>query len=216
MNIRIAIVLLIFFYKTSYSQVEEWNTYDFDSIVAIDMPFEVYEIDSIIDNRRNYQIYSENDSSKFIAQKLYLGKVYSNVESVPLPYDNNSLEKYYSDIIWMFTEGFKYDLNHTKPINKFNLKGYKLTFNDSNGLPVHETSFFIANKNFYSFSYINTNGLNEIERKKFFDSIIFDSEIELKQYYEKTSFINKKTMLILLSVLLLSFLLRVKSKTKSN
>ncbi|MFY0604821.1 MAG: hypothetical protein JXQ93_12855 [Flavobacteriaceae bacterium] len=205
---------LILFYKISFSQTKKWDTYDLDSIVSIDLPFTVYEIDTINDNRKIYQIYSGNDSLEFIAQKLYLGKVYSNVEIPPLPHDHNSLEKYYSNITWLFTESSKYDLAHTKQMNKFNLKGYKLTFNNKNDIAVNEVCFFIINKNFYSFSYTNTNGLNEFERENFFDSIIFNSESELIQYHEKPFSIGKKALIFLLLFLLLSFLLRLKSKKK--
>lgn len=215
MNNRIVIIFLIFFYQTSYSQIEEWNTYDFDSIVAIDMPHEVYEIDSIIDNRRNYQIYSETDSTEYKVLKLYLGKVYSNVESAPLPYNEMSLDKYYSDIIWVFTEGIDYNLSSRKKITKLDLKGYKLTFKDQNNILVLEMHFFIVNKNFYGFSYTNINGLNESERTLFFDSIVFNKKYELRQFPKKSSF-YKKIALGLFLLLLLSFIIRFKSKRKSN
>ncbi len=216
MNIKVAIVLIIFFCKTSFSQTKEWSTYDFDSIVTIDMPFEVYEIDTIQDNQKIYQIYSNSDSLEFRVQKLYLGKVYSNVETIALPHNENSLEKLYSEMIWVASEITQYDLHYSKPINKFNLRGHKLVFNNSKGLPVHEMNTFVVNKNIYSFSYINTNGLNEIEKNLFFDSIIFDSKSELKQYYSQPYFISKKALLIIFLFLLVSFFLRFKAKKKKS
>lgn len=222
MNNRIVIALFIFFCKTSYSQNIEWNTYDFDSIVSVEMPFEVYELDTIEDNQKMYQIYSGNESSNFIAQKVYLGKVYSNVEAVTLPYNDASLEKCYSKIINVFIEGFqylddfKYNFESSKRIKKSDLKGQKIVFTNKKGLPVLEMDIFIVNKNIYSFTYRDTDGLREIERKKFLDSITFNNQIELKQYYEKPSLFNKKIILILLSLLLVSFLIRFKSKRKSN
>ena len=39
---------LIFSLNTTFSQTEEWLFYDFDSIVSIEMPGEVYEWDTIM------------------------------------------------------------------------------------------------------------------------------------------------------------------------
>ena len=216
MKFKIAIALLISFYKVSFSQNIEWNYYDFDSVVSVEMPFEVYEIDTIQDNKKMYQIYSNSNSIEFRVQKLYLGKLYSNVEAIKLPHDEDSLEKYYAEMIWVITEMIQSELGLSKRIEKFNLKGHKLVFNNDKGLPVHEIDLFNVNKNIYSFYYSDTNGLKESERKRFFDSVTFNNKISLKQYNEKPSLFNKKIIAILLSLLLVSFILRVRSKRKRN
>ncbi|MFY0629445.1 MAG: hypothetical protein JXR05_03630 [Flavobacteriaceae bacterium] len=216
MNSRVVIALFIFFCKTSYSQNIEWNTYDFDSIVSVEMPFTVYELDTIQDNRKMYQIFSNNESIEFRVQKLYLGKLYSNVETITLPHDDDSLEKLYSEMIWAITKVSQYNLKYSKSINESNLKGYKLVFNDSEGSPIHELNLFVVNKSLYTFSYLNTNDFNEIERNLFFDSIAFNDEKELRQYPKKPFLTGKKIILALFLFLLLSFLMRFKSKRKSN
>lgn len=211
-NIKIAIIIIITFCFQSFSQTKEWATYDFDSIVSVDMPFDVYETDTIQNNRKLLQIFSSNDTISFIAQKLYLGKLYANVETEPLPHDDKSLEKRYNDIISFFIEGYPFDLKSTKEIKYQNLKGYKLLFNNKKEIPVQEMNLIIVNKNLYNFSYQNINGLNKSDKKKFFDSITFNNEKELYQF-AKTSYSYFKIFLIaLLVIFFLSFFLGFKKK----
>lgn len=216
MKIKIAIVLFFSFWEISFSQTEEWGTYDFDSIVAIDMPFEVYETDTIIDNQKIYEIYSSSDSSQFLVKKVFLGRLYSNVETIKSPHNENSLDKMYSDLIWFLTEPIESVFNSSKAFTKNNLKGYKLLFNNDKGIPVHEIGLFIVNKNFYSFSYLNINGINEVEKNMFFDSIVFNDKYELKQYHKEPYYLNRKIVLILAFFLILSFFLRFKSKKRKQ
>jgi hypothetical protein len=216
-NLKVTLILLFaLVYKISFSQTEEWNTYDFDSIVSIDMPFDVYETDTIQDNRKLLQMFSSNDTVSFVAQKLYLGKLYSNIETEPLPHDNKSLEKRYNDIISVFIEGFPYELENTKAIKYYNLKGYKLLFKNKKGLPIQEINLIIVNKYLYNFSYTNINGLKEIDKKYFFESITFNKEKELSQFIKSPYSNYKIFILTLFIILLLSFFLRLKPKNKKQ
>lgn len=213
-NIRFVFVILLCFYKTTFSQKKVWETYDLDSIVSIDMPFDVYELDTIQNNQKLLQIFSSNDTLEFIAQKLYLGKLYSNVETQPLPYNNKTLEESYSNIISVFAEVFPYDLENTQAIEYNNLKGYKLLFKNKKGLPVQEMSLIIVNKNLYNFSYQNFNGLNKTDKKLFFESITFNKEKELNQFIKHQSYYYRMFFLGLIIILLLSFILRLKPRKK--
>ena len=211
-NTKIAIIIIFTFYFESFSQTREWATYDFDSIVSVDMPFDVYETDTIQVNRKLLQMFSSNDTISFTTQKLYLGKLYANVETEPLPHDDKSLEKRYNDIISVFIEGYPFELKNIEEIKYHNLKGYKLLFKNKKELPVQEINLIIVNKNLYNFSYQNINGLNESDKKNFFDSITFNNEKELSQF-TKTSYSYFKIFLIaLLVILFLSFFLGFKKK----
>ncbi|MFD2565803.1 hypothetical protein [Pseudotenacibaculum haliotis] len=205
MKIKIAVLFIITFCQYSFSQDIEWSTYDFDSIVYLDMPNEVYEMDTIINNQKLYQIFSKNDSVEFVAQKILLGKMSSNGEVIRPPDDIKSLNKLYSDLIWVFTEPYEQYFGSSKEIIKNDLKGFKLTFKNDNEKIVIEVDLFIVNKSFYTFSYSNLNGLNEADRDLFFNSINFDSKQELKQYHKSPSVFNKYTALTLVTLLLLSF-----------
>jgi len=218
MKIKIAFIFFLSFCQLSFSQIEEWNIYDFDSIVSIEMPYDVYETDTIIKYKKIYEIYSENDSIEFSVRKVYLGKLYSNIEVTPLPKDNKSLEKYYLNLIEVLAElveAYDYKVDSYQPIFKFGLKGYKLIFRDDDQILIQELELFLVNKNFYSFSYTNVNGLNIDDKRQFFNSIIFDKQQELKQIYG--SKIPYKTFVfVLLFILFLSFFIKSKPRRRRD
>lgn len=115
---KITIIIILFFILKSYTQTKKWSIYDLDSVVSLEMPFTVYEIDTLIKYNKMYQIYSENDSSKFVAQKLYFGKLYANIESPILPKNEKELKKYYLNTITILTKMNQNDLNYEEPIKK--------------------------------------------------------------------------------------------------
>lgn len=214
MKIKIALLFIIVFCKVSFSQNKEWATYDVDSIVAVDMPFEVFEMDTITGNHKIYEMYSGNDSLEFIVRKMQLDWVQPTIETIQLPHNKENLDKFYSDFIWLVTEPFEVNFNSSKAVFKNNLKGFTLRFNDDEGTPVTEAAVFLVGKSFYVFSYKNIYGIREDERNLFFNSIIFNEEIELKQYHKKPSLLNNKVIIGLLLFLILSFLFRFRSKRK--
>ncbi len=213
-NIRFVIVFVLCFSKVIFSQTKAWETYDLDSIVSIDMPFDVYELDTIQNNQKLLQIFSGNDTLEFVAQKFYLGKLYSNIEIEPLPYNNRTLDEKYSNIISILAEMLPYELEHTQAIEYNNLKGYKLLFKNKKGLPVQEMSLILVNKNLYNFSYQNYNGLDKTDQKLFFESITFNKEKELNQFIKHQSYYYKMFFLVIFIILLLSFFLRLKPRKK--
>lgn len=214
MKIKIILFIVLFLSQKSFNQSKDWQTYDLDSIVFLDMPFNVYELDTIIELKKYYKIYSNKDSSEFVAQKIYVGKSYSNIETHPLPKDFESLKKYYLDFIWAFEEITEYKMQDYKLIQKNNLKGYEILFVNNEDILVQQIVLFLVNKNLYLFSYINENGLNEFDKKTFFNNINFDDSVDLSQYPNKLFFSNKNLLLILLILLFTSFIFRFKSKSK--
>ena len=206
MKIKIILFIVLFLSQKSFNQSKDWQTYDLDSIVFLDMPFNVYELDTIIELKKYYKIYSNKDSSEFVAQKIYVGKSYSNIETHPLPKDFESLKKYYLDFIWAFEEITEYKMQDYKLIQKNNLKGYEILFVNNEDILVQQIVLFLVNKNLYLFSYINENGLNEFDKKTFFNNINFDDSVDLSQYPNKLFFSNKNLLLILLILLFTSFI----------
>lgn len=214
MKIKIISILILFSYQIIFSQNKVWGTYDLDSIVYLEMPFTVYEFDTIIDNNRVYEIYSEDKSSKFIAQKLFFSEHYINSSKSVLPTNAKSLKTFYLDVIDVLNEINTYKLDYGGSIQKNNLEGYRFLHKNNDGKSLHETNMFYINKNLYSFSYFNENGLNEIERKKFFNSIVFNDEYKPIQYPIKRMSYRNKIILGLLGLLLFSYILRSKYKRK--
>ncbi|MFQ3296920.1 MAG: hypothetical protein ACI9JT_000686 [Polaribacter sp.] len=211
-KIKIAIILILFLIKNSYTQSEKWSIYDLDSIVSLKMPFAVYEIDTIIKYNKLYQIYSENNSSKFVAQKLSFGQLYANIEVPPLPKSAKELKKMYLNAVAILNEMIQHNLNYEEPIKKNNLDGYKVIYNDTLGNKVQQTHLFFVNKNLYSFSSFNENGINGVDNSVYFNSITFNNDFELAQYPKIMMSFQKKTFLILVIVLFLSFIFRYLSK----
>jgi hypothetical protein len=109
MKLKIILILVLFLSNYFFSQVKDWFAYDLDSIVSLEMPFTVYELDTIIEYNKFYQIYSDDNTSKFIVQKAYMGKLYSNIETPILPNNAKSLKKYYLEIIAILNEMIEYD-----------------------------------------------------------------------------------------------------------
>jgi hypothetical protein len=216
MKLKLLFIIILFCVKESYSQNKEWFLYDLDSIVSIEMPFIVYEIDTIIDYNKFHQMYSENETSQFSAQKLYFGKLYSNIDTPTLPNNKRGLNKYYADIIEIFDQMISYNLEYKKAIKLSNLDGYKLSFNNSKDVNVQETYLYFVNKNLYYFSYINKKGIDKTDKDIFFNSIVFSTKKKLLQYPAKTISFKKKVIFTLLFILFLSFILRFKNLRKKQ
>lgn len=214
MKFKIILILFLFLYQETISQDTIWNTYDLDSIVSLEMPFTVYEYDTISENTKIYEMYSENESSKFSVRKVYLGNQSSKTKMSILPMDAKSLKNFYLDIIDVLNEINEFDLEYGGSIQKNNLHGYSHIQKDDNGKSLYETCMFYVNENLYSFSYYNINGLNAVDRNFFFDSIDFNKDDELHQYPIKKMSAIKKIALGLVTILIISFILRVNSKRK--
>ncbi len=216
MKIKIFIIQIFFFCFYSFAQETEWETYDFDNIVSVKMPYTVYEIDTIINNNKLLYLYSENDKSSFKVSKMFIGKIYSNIETLKLPTDEKSLNSFYKNsmnvIDEMIENQFKFDTR--KKIKKGDLIGYQLNYKNEKGLQAFIISLFYVNKEFYAFTYQNKDGINKKDKDIFFKSIYFDEEKELIQY-ERLS--TQKIIFISLIVLfILSYILRYKKNKNRN
>ena len=117
-KIKITIILILFLIKNSYKQSEKWSIYDLDSIVCLEMPFAVYEIDTIIEYNKLYQIYSENNPSKFVVQKLSFGQLCANTEVSPLPKSAKELKKMYLNAAAILNEMIQNNLSYEEPIKE--------------------------------------------------------------------------------------------------
>lgn len=93
----ILLFILALLTNISYSQNQEWLTYDLDSIISIEMPNEVFELDTIAQGMRMYQIFSHTENSSFIAQKALFEKENINEALSKLPYDLKSLKEQYNN-----------------------------------------------------------------------------------------------------------------------
>ena len=209
MKLKLLLFLSFCFISKLNSQTKEWYNYKLDSIISLDMPYDVYEVDTIIDYNKIYQIYSEEKSARFIAQKMYVGKQYSNIESLKLPINKKSLDLFYNEIINTLEVMIDGNFDYKKRIENYSIKGYEIGFSDNQGLNIHQIRLYYLNKYVYSFSYVDEKGIDKKDKDIFFDSISFNKELELLQYPKKS--LSKKLLIGLLILLFISFAYRYKS-----
>ena len=207
---------MVRFLSFSYSQEVKWNTYDLDSIVYLDLPNTVYDTDTIINNIKNYKIFTDTDSSNFVALKLDLTHA-SNIE-FPKPTDEKSLYKFYSNLTGVLTEITDYDselkIRSTKKIEIANYKGLKILLEDKNKIETIEFRIFFKNPSLYAFVYTNNMGLDKKDATLFFDSIQIDESNLKSQFKSKPWYSMSNLLVILLLSLFLSFLIRLRRKRR--
>jgi hypothetical protein len=167
------------------SQNQEWLTYELDSIISIEMPYDVFELDTIAQGMRMYQIYSHSENSTFIAQKALFEKENQNEDLSKLPYDLTSLNKQYNGIIDGIASGIPYELESKEPIEKETFKGYHLRFKDSLNNPTYEVEFYLLNKHLYSFYYVGLEDFDKNEKDLLFNSIKINPDKKISQYLGK-------------------------------
>jgi|SaaInlLV_10m_DNA_1039704.scaffolds.fasta_scaffold46277_1 hypothetical protein len=167
------------------AQNQEWLSYDLDSIISIEMPNDVFELDTIAQGMRMYQIYSHTENSTFIAQKALFEKENQNEDLSKLPYDLKSLKEQYNGVINGISSGIPYELESKELIEKDKYKGYRLKFKDSLNNPTYEVEFYLLNKHLYSFFYVGLENFDTNEKDLFFNSIEINTDQKISQYLGK-------------------------------
>jgi hypothetical protein len=215
MKAKLVLILIFISISNSFTQTKEWITYDLDSIIFLDFPFDVYEIDSIIDSRKTYKLYSNNGSSSFIAQKFYFDEHSTNVEIPSLPQDLKSLKTFYLDFIYTLSEISEYNMTEFESFKLEKLTGYKIKFRNEKNILAQKMFLLYINKNFYIFSYTNSNGIKDNDGNIFFNSIRFDQDRELQQFSNQSNYSLKIIFLLLIVLLVSSFILSLYQKRKT-
>lgn len=201
MKLKIAFILACIVGFQAFSQDEDWYSYEFDSILSVNLPGEVYERDTIHDGRKAFELFTANDSIQFSVKRVYIGKVYENDPNNFLPKDRKGLKELYQTLAYMSSEIRGQDPITSRTFTKDNLLGYKVAFEGNDEYPYSETHSFLINKNMYLFEYSNAVGFDSINQNFFFDSLYFDDGYELIQYKHKRTFY----LPITLSILVISF-----------
>lgn len=177
------VIILIFLISNQLtSQNQKWLTYDLDSIISIEMPYEVYKLDTIASGIKMYQLYSHSEHSTFLVQKMPLEEEKQNDALSKLPYDEISLKNYYNDIIKGIETSIPYKLESKKSIENVTFKGYQLRFIDSLNLPKYEVKLYILNKHLYSFFYTSIEHFEQKDKDTFLNSIRINTSYDVNQY----------------------------------
>lgn len=214
---KIALVLFLFSSTLSFSQ-EDWNFYDIDSLVSLEMPGDVYETDTISMNRKVTLFYSVVDSTVYQVQRVFIEPTVDEVENFHLPKNKKELEELYSTLILGFIEGTDFEFQDNKSFERNGLIGRKTYFSyKEEDLIVYEMNSIYVNKSIYSFTYYEGKGVKTDDKVRFFDSVEFDSDLELKQFPTKPFDLrNGLFWKVIGTVLILSFLLRFWSNRKKT
>jgi len=181
------ILLLISVLSTNIisSQNQEWFSYDLDTIISIEMPGEAFELDTIAEGMRMYQIFSHTETATFLVQKTRFEKENQNEDLSNLPYDLISLKKQYNEMIKGIAKGIPYELESKEMIERDKFKGYRLRFKDSANNPTYESEIYLLNKHLYSFYYVSTEDFNKSEKELFFNSIKINTDHKISQFLGK-------------------------------
>ncbi len=217
MKQKIALFLFLFISSFSFSQ-EDWYAYDIDSLVSVNMPGEVYETDTIFMNRKVTLFYSVVDSTVYQVQRVFVEPTLDEVENFLLPKNKKELEELYSALVLGFIEGTDFEFQDRKNFERNGLIGRKTYFShkDEDHI-VYEMNSIYVNKSIYSFTYYEAKGVKTDDKVRFFDSVQFDSDVELKQFPTKPFDLrNGLFWKVIVTVLILSFLLRFWSKRKKT
>jgi hypothetical protein len=180
MKKKILLCLILISVNTLCSQ----NNYEIDSLVSVNIPGKDIKIDTLLNENLKFQSNIEN--SEFSVQKeLIENDSISGIDS-KLPYDLESLENYYRTLANDFVNGTNLNLEFEKIIKKNNFKGYHLKFSDINSNSIYEIEYFILNKKFYLFSYINDKESDRNDNDIFFNSIKINSNKKITQFSGKS------------------------------
>ena len=148
-----------------------------DEFVSINIPGEVTKLDTIIENVRLLQYYSQNNTETYFIQKIQLGSEENDLNN--LPYDLNSLRKSYIDIFdgQMKSMGESgYELKDSTEIKIDNYIAYDFIYNNKKtGRKSVESNVIILNDDAYLATYFNEIDFNENNKTDFLKSLTIDS-----------------------------------------
>ena len=214
MKFWLFLVLCLVSIHNFFCQNDEWNYYDVDSMASIKMPFIVYELDTIIDENRIYEVYSNDSINFYNVRKIKIDKKYQIKNGLKIPQSEKELKVFYRDLGWTISEMLDYNLDRYYPIKNSKLTGYQFIYKKDK-IDVLEIQTYFINNHLYFFNYSNDNGLTKENRLLFFDSIEFNRKFELLQYPKKSIFSIRNIIFVLVILLLLTYIIRSKNSIKS-
>lgn len=180
---KILLLLLIFISSTNlWSQ----TNYEIDSIILVNIPGKIIKIDTLINETIKFQ--SKVGNSNFSAKRKLFENDSISIFDSELPYDSESLEKYYETLANDYTKNTNLKIESKELIKKNSFKGYHLKLTDSKNNSIYEIEYFLLNKKVYLFSHRNTTESNKIENDNYFNSITINSDKEIYQFSGKSPF----------------------------
>jgi hypothetical protein len=201
-----------------YCQNTTWHTYEIDSLMRIDMPGDIMEMDTTFKNYHIYQIESTIDNTTYMAQKLLSENLYIDVNLSRLPYDSVSLEKYYESYIKGIIKTAPAIFNKKQSVSIDGFSGYQIEFVDSLNKLVIVDRFFLLNKHLYNLMLMNFQGFDTTDIGMFFNSIKLHNKESISQFrgqpqsYRIGYLIGKNLLIILIVAGVMIWIIKRKKK----
>lgn len=171
----------------SNSQDLPWVEFDIDALVSVSFPGEgAYELDTILQRLKVYQLYTTIDDVTFVAQKSPCDVTIIDKNLSRLPHDKKSLLKYYDAI----TKGMANDKNSSKvvnnEINNSGLFGRKAIFKDSLGYVFYECHLYVLEDNLYKIGVFSDGEYEHDLKNMFFSFMEIKNPQSINQYLGKS------------------------------
>ncbi len=180
------LLFLLFFLtvitRLIYCQNAAWQTYSLDSLMHINMPGDVIAMDTTTKDFQSHQIMSKFDNTIYIAQKSEFNNPNIDENLSPLPYDNESLEKFYEDAIRGMIKTVPAIFSKKQAITVDGFNGYQIEFVDSLNNLICVNRLYLLNKHLYNLTIFNFQGLDTTDFNMFFNSIELHHKESISQF----------------------------------
>lgn len=181
-NIVRVILLLLLVPINVKGQELTWYKFELEDI-KIDFPTkEVFLLDTVIDNQKIIQLYAKIDDSQFILQKLHSENNIENKTRPSLPYNYESLIKFYNGVLNVIKEKSKAKNIQKEEIKLGKIMGYKSFIYNDIEKPLIELRTFLVEDNLITLSIYNPKSKSKKIKDKFFKSLNFKNLNSIKQY----------------------------------
>lgn len=180
MRILLLTLFTLFLINTSNAQTGQWSVYELDSRVSIELPGEVYEMDTVIKGESLYQLYSEAQGALFIAQIISYEK--DGEGRYPgLPADTDGLEVFYQNVTKGIMNTTQNKLEAASTIDIKGLSGYELIFSFENN-PTRISRMLLVENKLISLVYNDELSFNTNVANMFFESLDIGDVESVNQY----------------------------------
>ncbi len=173
-------LLMLFLMNTSNAQTGQWSVYELDSRVSIELPGEVYEMDTVIKGESLYQLYSEAQGALFIAQVISY-EMDSEGRYPGLPSDTDDLEVFYQNVTKGIMNTTQNELAAASTIDIKGLSGYELILSFEEK-PTRISRILLVENKLISLVYNDELNFNTNVANMFFESVDIADVQSVNQY----------------------------------
>ena len=167
--------LLLGFNLIAFAQVfaddPEWYEYEFDDLVTVTMPGDVYERDTTVQGRSIFQFEGYNGNSVFVTQRIPVIDRKKKVRKEVAPFDKESLIVFYENVVEGFTEAVGPENFSGKEIGLDGLIGYEFEVNTPSEAHLMAGRIFVLEDSAYIFTYANVVNWDDAEKDYYFNTI---------------------------------------------